>query len=369
MVRIGIIGTGKTIGISRNHVMAYQKCEDAKITAVYDVLPGMGQEFIEKMGLPEAKNCTSLEELFSLCDAVSVCTPNCTHIDLTVRALKAGKHVLCEKPFAPTPEECDEAIRYAKLTGKVAMIGLCYRDYPGLRFLKKLVDDGTLGRVFFARQEQGGGRIADPNVKLEWRMQKDLSGPGALADFGSHMMDICDHILRPTCGRIVQIQCMQGTYIPQREVIGKPGRLGKVTNDDVAVWNCRTESGTLYSFTASRIGAAFQLELTGEGGRAIYDGAKPFQLTLQLKDKNGGYTGAPQEVPVPAECYGPTGALVGKTAFEHPFYYEIRQFLDAIQKGADTLLTLERGRYIQQLIQAAQTAAETGTVVDVPDFE
>lgn len=369
MVRIGIIGTGKTIGISRNHVMAYQKCEDAKITAVYDVLPGMGQEFIEKMGLPEAKNCTSLEELFSLCDAVSVCTPNCTHIDLTVRALKAGKHVLCEKPFAPTPEECDEAIRYAKLTGKVAMIGLCYRDYPGLRFLKKLVDDGTLGRVFFARQEQGGGRIADPNVKLEWRMQKDLSGPGALADFGSHMMDICDHILRPTCGRIAQIQCMQGTYIPQREVIGKPGRLGKVTNDDVAVWNCRTESGTLCSFTASRIGAAFQLELTGEGGRAIYDGAKPFQLTLQLKDKNGGYTGAPQEVPVPAECYGPTGALVGKTAFEHPFYYEIRQFLDAIQQGADTLLTLERGRYIQQLIQAAQTAADTGTVVDVPDFE
>lgn len=369
MVRIGIIGTGKTIGISRNHVMAYQKCEDAKITAVYDVLPGMGQEFIEKMGLPEAKNCTSLEELFSLCDAVSVCTPNCTHIDLTVRALKAGKHVLCEKPFAPAPEECDEAIRYAKLTGKVAMIGLCYRDYPGLRFLKKLVDDGTLGRVFFARQEQGGGRIADPNVKLEWRMQKDLSGPGALADFGSHMMDICDHILRPTCGRIVQIQCMQGTYIPQREVIGKPGRLGKVTNDDVAVWNCRTESGTLYSFTASRIGAAFQLELTGEGGRAIYDGAKPYQLTLQLKDKNGGYTGAPQEVPVPAECYGPTGALVGKTAFEHPFYYEIRQFLDAIQQGADTLLTLERGRYIQQLIQAAQTAADTGTVVDVPDFE
>lgn len=369
MVRIGIVGTGNTIGISKNHAMAYAKCDDAKITAVYDVLPGLGEQFLEKMGLTEAVSCASYEELLSLCDAVSICTPNCTHIDLTVQALKAGKHVLCEKPFAPTPEECDEAIRYAKLTGKVAMIGLCYRDYPGLRFLKKLVDDGTLGRIFFARQEQGGGRIADPNVKLEWRMQKDLSGPGALADFGSHMMDICDHILRRTCGRITQIQCMQGTYIPQREIIGKPGMLGKVTNDDVAVWNCRTESGTLYSFTASRIGAAFQLELVGEGGRAVYDGGRPFQLTLQLKDRNGGYRTPPQEVPVPAECYGPTGALVGKTAFEHPFYYEIRQFLDAIQEGKDTLLTVERGRYIQQLIQAAQDAADTGTVVDVPDFD
>ena len=151
MVRIGIVGTGNTIGISKNHAMAYAKCDDAKITAVYDVLPGLGEQFLEKMGLTEAVSCASYEELLSLCDAVSICTPNCTHIDLTVQALKAGKHVLCEKPFAPTPEECDEAIRYAKLTGKVAMIGLCYRDYPGLRFLKKLVDDGTLGRIFFAR--------------------------------------------------------------------------------------------------------------------------------------------------------------------------------------------------------------------------
>lgn len=369
MVRIGIIGTGRTIGISQNHAMAYGKCEDAKITAVYDILPGMGQAFIERMGLTEAKDCTSVEELFSLCDAVSICTPNCTHVELTVQALKAGKHVLCEKPFAPTAEECDEAIRYAKLTGKVAMIGLCYRDYPGLVFLKKLVDEGTLGRIYFARQEQGGGRIASPQVKLEWRMQKDLSGPGALADFGSHMMDICDYILGDTCGKIAQIQCMQGTYIPEREIIGKPGKLGKVTNDDVAVWNCRTQGGTLYSFTASRIGASFRLELTGEGGRAVYDASSPFQLSLQLKQKDGGYTSAPETVAVPPECYGPTGALVGKNAFEHPFYYEIRQFLDAIQEGRDTLLTLERGRYIQRLIQAAQTAADTGTMVQVPDID
>ena len=82
--------------------------------------------------LSEAKACKHLEELFSCCDAVSICTPNATHVELAVEALKAGKHVLCEKPFAPLPEDCDEAIKYAKLTGKVAMIGLCYREIPGL---------------------------------------------------------------------------------------------------------------------------------------------------------------------------------------------------------------------------------------------
>ena len=80
--------------------------------------------------------------------------------------------------------------------------------------------------------------------------------------------------------------------------------MGKVTNDDVACWICRTTSGTLYNFTASRIGATFMLEIVGEGGKMIFNGARPFELTLQLKDKNGGYASRPEVVPVPEECYG-----------------------------------------------------------------
>lgn len=357
MVRVGIIGNGNTIGIAQSHIGAYQYCKDAVITAMYDILDVRAQNYIEKFNLTEAKACASLEELFSLCDAVSICTPNATHIDLTVAALKAGKHVLCEKPFAPTPAECDEAIKYEKISGKVAMIGLCYRDIPGLVYMKKLLDEGKMGRIFFVREEQGGDRIANPDVKLEWRMQKDLSGPGALADFGSHMMDICDYLLRDTCGSICEIQCMQDICIEEREVIGKPGKLGKVTNDDVACWICRTTSGTLYNFTASRIGATFMLEIVGEGGKMIFNGAAPFELTLQLKDKNGGYATRPEVVPVPEECYG-GDANAPRIPFAINFYYEIRQFLDAIQTGKASLLTFERGRYVQSLIQAAQEAAD-----------
>lgn len=362
MVRIGIIGSGNTIGIAQNHVNAYKHCKDAQITAVYDILDGRAQSYIDKFELADAKACASLEELFSLCDAVSICTPNATHIELSVAALKAGKHVLCEKPFAPTPEECAEAIKYAKLTGKVAMIGLCYRDIPGFVYMKKLLDEGKMGRVFFVREEQGGDRIASPDVKLEWRMQKDLSGPGALADFGSHMMDICDYLLRDTCGPICEVQCMQDICIPQREVIGRPGKMGKVTNDDVACWICRTTSGTLYNFTASRIGATFMLEIVGEGGKMIFNGARPFELTLQLKDKNGGYASQPEVVPVPEECYG-GDENAPRVPFDINFYYEIRQFLDAIETGKESLLTFERGQYIQSLIQAAQEAADCGETV------
>ena len=368
MVRIGIIGAGNTIGISKNHIGAYKCCPDAVITAVYDIRDGRAQELIETMKLPDARACNSLEELFDLCDAVSICTPNATHISLTVQALKAGKHVLCEKPFAPTPEECTEALNYAELTGKVSMIGLCYRDIPGLVYMKQLIDEGKMGKVFFVREEQGGDRIANPDVKLEWRMQKSLSGPGALADFGSHMMDICDYLLRDSCGPIEEIQCMQSTCIPERERINQPGETGAVTNDDVACWNCRTTGGTLYSFLASRVGATFMLEIVGEGGKMIFDGANPFQLTLQLKDKNGGYSTRPEVVPVPESCYG-SDENAPRIPFAINFYYEIRQFLDAIQKGTPSKLTFERGRYIQTLIDAAQQAADSGEIVTVTEVD
>ena len=127
---------------------------------------------------------------------------------------------------------------------------------------------------------------------------------GALADFGSHMMDICDYLLRDSCGPIAEITCMQSTCMEEREIIGKPGRLGPVTNDDVACWICRTEGGTLYNFTASRIGATFMLEIVGEGGKMIFHGDRPFELTLQLKDKNGPYTEKPQAVQVPEHQVG-----------------------------------------------------------------
>ena len=366
MVRIGIIGCGGHIGIAKNHIAAYQCCPDAQITALYDLIEGRAAEYISSLALTQAKACGCLEELFSLCDAVSICTPNATHVDLAVAALKAGKHVLCEKPFAPTPEECDPAIRYAKLSGKVAMIGLCYRNIPGIVYMKQLIDAGKMGKIFFARQEQGGDRIANPQVQLEWRMQQDLSGPGALADFGSHMMDVCDYLLRDSCGPIAHIACMQNVCIPERELIGRPGRMGAVTNDDVACWICRTEGGALYNFTASRIGATFLLEIVGEGGKMIFDGSHPFQLTLQLKEKNQGYSGPPQVIPVPEECYG-EDKNAPRTPFAINFYYEIRQFLDAIQTGRESLLTLERGRYIQRLIQTAQDAADLQEVLPVED--
>ena len=201
MVRVGIVGVGNTIGIAGNHIDGYLRVPEAKITAVYDIIRERAAGYIEKFGLEGARACESYEELLDLVDAVSICTPNASHIELTVQALKAGKHVLCEKPFGVDAPECQKALNYAEMSGRVCMIGLCYRGIPGYMYLKKLIDDGSLGKIFYIRQSLGGNRIANPQVKLEWRMQKELSGPGAMADFGSHMLDIGDMLIRDTADR------------------------------------------------------------------------------------------------------------------------------------------------------------------------
>lgn len=100
------------------------------------------------------------------------------------------------------------------------------------------------------------------------------------------------------------------------------------------MWRCslQNEDGVLLSYTASRIGSRHTVEVYGSGGNAVFDGADHFSLQIQKKDPEGGYLGAPQCVKVPEEMYL-TNENVPRTPFAINFYFEIRQFIDAIEKG------------------------------------
>lgn len=367
MIRIGIVGLGSTIGIAAMHIKGYL-CHPnkAQITALYDILPGRAQKYQEQFGLSEAKVCESYEELLQNVDAISVCTPNFTHVPIVVQALKAGKHVLCEKPFAPQPQDCEEALRWAETAQRVCMIGLCYRGIPAFRYMKQLIEEGALGKVYYMRGSQGGGRIANPDVRCEWRMQKELSGPGAAADFGSHMLDITDWLLRDVCGPYREVQCMEGCFIPQRLSV-KGDVVKTVNNDDVAVFTTRMESGTLGSFTLSRIGSDHTLEIYGSKGYLGFHGSKPFSLVVQKCDEHA-VCGPREELTVPKELYLDGGEVPVNEPFAINFYYETKEFLEAIESGKPVTTGFDRGLYIQKLIDALQRSAEEKTTVSI-DFE
>ena len=374
-LRIGIIGAGATIGISQAHVRAYSADDRARLTAVYDVVRSNAEKRAAQWGLPGSAVCTSLEDLFSRIDLVSICTPNSTHVELIVKALEAGKHLLCEKPLARSWEEANEAVKAAEShPDLVAMVGFNYRDIPALRAMKELIDAGTLGRVYTCRIQMGGSRIADPTgVKLEWRMQRALSGSGSLADFGCHVIDIVDHLLGPTQGKIRRVHAFAETFItrrkreaggaaagnggtaPQNAAAGAPGDSGAVTNDDSAVLSARTDGGTLISSIVSRVGMPrFMIELVGEGGMALFSGNHT-ELEVWQKPFGGPYPNDGRKT-VTVEA-----RLTGRD--EHRGL--VQDLLTAAENGGAYERGLRYGQYVQGILESFERSLESGGAVTV----
>jgi len=353
-IKVGIAGTGYTVGIAQNHVNGYRDCaQDCELTALYDIIPGRAKQWAEEKGL-DVTICGTFDEMLDQVDAVSICTPNYAHIPLVIRSLEKGKHVLCEKPLSTGAEACKEAVSYAKSTDRIKMIGFSYRGIPAVRWMKQQIDAGRLGRIYTWRETLGGCRIANPDVKLEWRMQKDLSGTGALADFGCHMLDLCDWILHEVSGEIKAVQGFVSCAVPQRDKIFAEGQ-GAVTNDDNATFNIKFEDGTLASFVASRLGVRrHTIEVYGEGGMMLFREDKPNEVEVWFKEKADGYSGEAETVTVPDE-------LIAQPWFNA----EIKEFLECIKTGKQPDRSFERALYIQKILDTVLQSSETGRTVEL----
>lgn len=152
-LRIGIIGTG---GIARAHISAYKKLEYVEIAGVADVIPGKAFAFAKAEGLTEAASFDSHTDLLRLdLDGVSICTPNVSHHVTTVDSLRAGKHVLLEKPMSVTLQEGIEMTQAAKESGKMLTLGFQPRYDPNMKLLQTIVQSGRLGNVYYVETEAG----------------------------------------------------------------------------------------------------------------------------------------------------------------------------------------------------------------------
>ena len=192
-LRIGIIGTG---GIAFAHIEAYKdrakNVGDIEIVAGCDIIPGKAEEFFKANGVDNVRCYTSHEEMLEKehLDAVSVCTYNRQHAAPTICAMKHGVNVLLEKPFAVTLEECVEMMRVEKETGKILTIGFQPRFDKNMRQIKRIVESGELGDVYYI--QTGGGRrrgIPAGDDKTTF-IEDETAGVGALGDIGCYALDM-----------------------------------------------------------------------------------------------------------------------------------------------------------------------------------
>ncbi|MCL2763613.1 MAG: Gfo/Idh/MocA family oxidoreductase, partial [Treponema sp.] len=150
MIGIGIIGSG---AIAQVHADAYLEFPDrCEVRAVCDLFVDKAEALITKKGLKNAKACKELDELVSLSgiDAVSICLPPASHAEAAVKALDAGKHVLVEKPMAPSLAECDAMISAAEKSGKIlSPVAQNRFKTPNAR-VKTMIEEGAAGKVLYA---------------------------------------------------------------------------------------------------------------------------------------------------------------------------------------------------------------------------
>ena len=369
-VRIGIIGTGFTIGIAASHVKGYSNIPDAEIAALYDQVPGRAKVFADFHKMGDVKICDTMEELFDMVDAVDICTPNFTHADLAIKAMEAGKHVIVEKPFALSFEDGMRAVEaHKKHPELVAMTVFNYREQVEVQMMKRIIESGKLGNIVSVRHIGGGGRMWDgENVYLEWRMQEKTSGTGSMADFGVHMLDLTDYLLHDIIGDYVKFDAITTTLVKERYPIdptdvmgGKSGAPKEpVTNDDVAVFAALSESGVLCSFQTGRlVGGMTLFEIAGDQGIVTRCGAYPMgKIGLGVRDPQSKMPFIRIE-PIDID------EDIMKNDKDHGMGHTgvLEEFVDCVKNGKTPVRDFTHGVYVQKIIDNFDKAAKTGCAV------
>jgi predicted dehydrogenase len=235
-IRIGIIGCGSIA--KHRHMPEYHANSGTIIAAVCDIEEDRVQEFAE---LYHAKAYTDYKELLADAnvDAVSVCTPNYLHAPISIAALNAGKHVLCEKPMATSKEEAQEMIEAAHKTSKKLMIAHNQRFVPSHKKAKKLIEKGEAGKIYSFRTAfgHGGPEGWSADGKESWFFKKDQAFIGAMGDLGVHKTDLLRYVLGEEfteVGAFVETSAKKNADV-----------------DDTAVCILKTESGVIGTLAAS----------------------------------------------------------------------------------------------------------------------
>ena len=201
-------------------------------------------------------------------DIVDIVTPNYLHKEQIIRALEAGKHVLCEKPLALNGDEAAVILTAAQRSDRQVGMIFNYRFIPAVRRAKELIAEGRVGDIYSFRGEYFHTGYQNPNRPHSWRMDRTLSGGGALADLGVHVIDILHYLL----GDFSTVRADLSTFIKERPLPGDGGTRAEVTVDDAAWLQCSLCSGGKGSIEVSRFatGALDDLNITVYGSKGAF---------------------------------------------------------------------------------------------------
>jgi predicted dehydrogenase len=225
-------------------------------------------------------------------DVVDLCTPPYAHSEIAIQAFESGKHVICEKPLARTGKEAHAMLQAGEKAGVKHMTAFNYRFIPAVRFAKKLIVEGFVGRVFSFRGaylniEVGDLGYINPEFPLDWHFKNETAGYGALSDLGSHILDLARFLV----GEISAVSGATATYVKERPLPDSPNQKGRVEVDDSTIAAVKFANGALGTIEASWMAPGrkdfLRFEILGSEGSLRFNLERLNELEIfSLKDPN-----------------------------------------------------------------------------------
>ncbi len=353
-VKVGIIGCG---GIANGkHMPSLSKLDDVEIVAFCDLIAEKAEEAKETYGTPDAKVYTDYKEMLKdpAIEVVHVCTPNRSHSSITIDALYADKHVMCEKPMAKTAADARKMVEAAKETGKKLTVGYQHRHKPEAIYLKEVIDRGDLGEIYFAKAF-AVRRRGTPNWGVF--LNEYEQGGGPLIDIGTHSLDITLYLMN--------------NYEPKM-VVGT--KYKKVNNPECGNpfggWEVdeHTLEDSAFGFIVMKNGATIMLESSWalntcepiqEGSTVLCGSDAGAQIKNGVTVNKGEFNRLIEIKPDLS-----SGGVAFYTGISHePADVEARRWIDAVKNDLDVVVKPEQACVVSEILEAIYTSASTGQPV------
>lgn len=371
---VGVIGYGF---MGKTHTHSYKTIPlyysnlpfTIRLEGICDTVPGAAEDAREMQGYAYATTDPDVIINDPRIDIVSICTPNIFHKELVLKALKAGKHVYCDKPLTTNAAESQEILKVLDQYKQTTQVALQMRFYPAVMRAKELIEEGKLGKIFLYQCDYLHSSGIDPKKPLSWKQNKKFGGGGVLLDLGAHAYDVIYYLL----GEYAKVYTVTDIVYPQRPSLD--GTLLEVNAEDTALTIAEMKNRAMGKILVSKVATGtmdeLRIEIHGEKGALRFNTMDPgyleFYDATQPDHPLGGSAGftridCHQKYPEPGGHFPNPRFAIG---FLRAHAASMFNFLQNVERGEKSSPSFAESAYIQSVMEGCYRSVEADGWVNI----
>ncbi|MDA0994699.1 MAG: Gfo/Idh/MocA family oxidoreductase [Proteobacteria bacterium] len=371
-LKFGLIGTGF---MGNAHAIAlrsvgtvFEDIPSPRLHCLVDANASNAAKLAKAWGFEE-----SSDDWLAICndpdiDVVDICTPNHLHKEMALAAIRAGKHVYCEKPLALTAKDARLIRDSAAKAGVVTAMGFNYMCNPLISKARQMIASGSIGDIYSFRGCYQEDYLADPSTPFGWRLLRKQGGAGALADLGTHLINMAEYLLGPMTAVLGSL-----TTVHDKRADPITGDLRDVENEDIAQVLVRFSRGCAGTMEISRVATGkkcgLEFDIFGSKGSLAFDQERMNEIRIYSNDDDPDERGfrtilaGPEHPDYAAFCPAPGHGL----GINDLKVIEVRNLLRGILSGDPIYSDFANGCRVQEISDAIEASHQQGNWVDVSE--